>query len=52
MGSERRQRWGVSGQGMVEYGLLVFLVSVTVMAIMFLLADQFGSIFSNSLNSI
>ena len=40
------------GQGMVEYGLLVLLVTVTVMAVLFLLADQFGSIFSNAGNSI
>jgi Flp pilus assembly pilin Flp len=52
MGLVMRLRRGQSGQGMVEYGLLVLLVTVTVMAILFLLADQFGSIFSNAMNSI
>ena len=41
-----------AGQGVVEYGLLVFMISVAVLGIMFLLADQFGNIFSNVASSI
>lgn len=42
----------LAGQGVVEYGLLVFMISVAVLGIMLLLADQFGSIFSNVTSSI
>ena len=35
-----------SGQGLVEYGLLIFLASVIVLAILILLGPQTGSIFS------
>ena len=35
-----------AGQGMVEYGLLIFLASIIVIAILLLLGPQTGSIFS------
>jgi len=35
-----------AGQGMVEYGLLIFLASIIVLAILLLLGPQTGSIFS------
>ena len=34
------------GQGLVEYGLLIFLASIIVLAILILLGPQTGSIFS------
>lgn len=54
MGLERRQLTPRChpGQGVVEYGLLVFMISVAVLGIMLLLADQFGAIFSNVTSSI
>ncbi len=41
-----------SGQGLVEYGLIIFLVAVVVIAILVLLGPQIGSIFSNISDSI
>lgn len=35
------------GQGLVEYGLIIFLVAIVVIAILVLLGPQIGSIFSN-----
>lgn len=35
-----------AGQGLVEYGLLIFLASIIVLAILLLLGPQTGSIFS------
>ena len=34
------------GQGLVEYGLLIFLASIIVLAILLLMGPQTGSIFS------
>ncbi|MSQ15511.1 MAG: Flp family type IVb pilin [Dehalococcoidia bacterium] len=35
------------GQGLVEYGLIIFLVAIVVIAILVLLGPQIGKIFSN-----
>lgn len=35
------------GQGLVEYGLIIFLVAIVVIAILVLLGPQIGAIFSN-----
>ncbi len=40
------------GQGLVEYGLIIFLVAIVVIAILVLLGPQIGSIFSGISNSI
>ncbi len=40
------------GQGLVEYGLIIFLVAIVVIAILVLLGPQIGSIFSNVSSSI
>ena len=34
------------GQGLVEYGLIIFLVAIVVIAVLVLLGPQIGSIFS------
>ena len=40
------------GQGLVEYGLIIFLVAIVVIAILTLLGPQIGGIFSNISGSI
>lgn len=40
------------GQGLVEYGLIIFLVAIVVIAILMLLGPQIGSIFSGITGSI
>ncbi len=40
------------GQGLVEYGLIIFLVAIVVIAILVLLGPQIGSIFSGITDSI
>ncbi len=40
------------GQGLVEYGLIIFLVAIVVIAILVLLGPQIGAIFSNVSNQI
>ena len=40
------------GQGLVEYGLIIFLVAIVIIAILVLLGPQIGSIFSNVTGSI
>lgn len=48
------RKWLVreEGQGLVEYGLIIFLVAIVVIAILVLLGPQIGSIFSNVSSSI
>ena len=40
------------GQGLVEYGLIIFLVAIVIIAILVLLGPQIGSIFSGITGSI
>ncbi len=40
------------GQGLVEYGLIIFLVAIVVIAILVLLGPQIGAIFSGITGSI
>lgn len=40
------------GQGLVEYGLIIFLVAVVVIAILVLLGPQIGNVFSDINTSI
>ena len=40
------------GQGLVEYGLIIFLVAIVVIAILVLLGPQIGSIFSGISSAI
>ena len=40
------------GQGLVEYGLILFLVAIVIIAILVLLGPQIGSIFSSVTGSI
>ena len=35
------------GQGLVEYGLIIFLVSIVVIAILILVGPRIGSMFSS-----
>lgn len=51
---ERVQKWLAreEGQGLVEYGLIIFLVAIVVIAILVLLGPQIGSIFSGITSSI
>ncbi len=48
------QKWfkREQGQGLVEYGLIIFLVAIVVIAILVLLGPQIGSIFSGITSSI
>jgi len=41
-----------SGQGLVEYGLILILVAVIVIVILFLLGPAIGNMFSTIVNSI
>lgn len=48
-----RQVWEQQdGQGLVEYALILFLVSIVVIAILALLGPQIGSIFSSIYNAL
>jgi len=38
---------GESGQGIVEYALIIFLVAIVVIAILLLLGPQIGEVFSS-----
>ena len=40
------------GQGLVEYGLIIFLVAIVIITILVLLGPQIGSIFSGITGSI
>jgi pilus assembly protein Flp/PilA len=40
------------GQGLVEYALILFLVSIVVITILALLGPQIGSIFSSIYNAL
>ena len=54
-GVKHMQQWlsrQEEGQGLVEYGLIIFLVAVVVIAILVLLGPQIGSIFSGISNSL
>jgi pilus assembly protein Flp/PilA len=54
------RRWSVltsladrdEGQGLVEYGLIIFFVAIVVIAILMLLGPQVGSIFSSIVNAL
>lgn len=35
-----------SGQGLVEYGLIIFLVAIVVIAVLLLVGPRIGSVFS------
>jgi len=43
---------GERAQGLVEYGLIIFLVAIVIIAILVLLGPQIGSIFSSITTSI
>ena len=49
---DERARLRQSGQGMVEYGLLVLLISVVIFAIFWLMGSQFGAIYSSIGDSV
>lgn len=38
---------GELGQGLVEYALIIFLVAIVVIAILLLLGNQIGAVFSS-----
>jgi pilus assembly protein Flp/PilA len=40
------------GQGLVEYGLIIFLVAIIVIAILVLVGPQIGSIFSSVVDAL
>ena len=40
------------GQGLVEYGLIIFLVAIVIIGILVILGPQIGSIFSEVTASI
>lgn len=41
-----------SGQGLVEYALVLVLVAIVVIAILTLLGPQIGQVFSNVMNGL
>lgn len=41
-----------SGQGLVEYALILFLVAIVVVAVLVLLGPQIGSIFSSVVRAL
>jgi len=41
-----------SGQGMIEYGLLVALISIAALAVIVLLGPQLTTIFGNVVNAL
>ncbi len=47
-----RKRQEKKGQGLVEYALILVLVSVVVIAILLLLGPQIGSVFSAIYNKM
>lgn len=40
------------GQGLVEYGLIIFLVAIVVIAVLILVGPRIGSVFSQITQSI
>jgi pilus assembly protein Flp/PilA len=44
-GSNRSR--GETGQGLVEYAIIIFLVAIVVIAILLLLGPQIGAVFSS-----
>ncbi len=44
---EQRGWPGQAGQGLVEYGLLVLLIAMVVLAAFLLMGGQFGAVYSN-----
>lgn len=40
------------GQGLVEYGLIIFLVAIVVIAVLILVGPRIGSVFSQITSSI
>lgn len=45
-GGTQMERWQEKGQGLVEYALLLALVSIVVVAVLMLLGPTVGNIFS------
>lgn len=43
---------GEEGQGMIEYGLLVALISIAALAVIVLLGPQLSTIFGNVVNAL
>ncbi len=41
-----------SGQGLVEYALILFLVAIVVIAVLVLLGPQIGSVFSSVVRAL
>jgi pilus assembly protein Flp/PilA len=46
------KRWQEKGQGLVEYALLLALVSIVVVAILMLLGPTIGNIFSEIIKAL
>ena len=44
--SADRGEAGEAGQGLVEYGLIIFLVAIVVIAVLLLVGPRIGSVFS------
>jgi pilus assembly protein Flp/PilA len=43
---------GQSGQGMIEYALIIFLVAVVVIAVLVLVGPRIGSMYSSLVQAI
>lgn len=48
----RTSRLRKSGQGLVEYGLIIFLVAVVVIAVLITLGSPIGAVFSGITGAI
>lgn len=47
-----RARHGEEGQGMVEYALIVMIISITLIISLTLIGQQAGNMFSNASNGL
>lgn len=45
------REWG-AGQGLAEYGLIIIMVAILVMAILFIFGNNVGTIYSNIIRAI
>jgi pilus assembly protein Flp/PilA len=47
-----RRSWNTSGQGLIEYALIVLLVSLVVIVVLSLVGGEINQVFENILNGL
>jgi pilus assembly protein Flp/PilA len=50
--SVERRGWNISGQGLIEYALIVLLVSLVVIVVLSLVGGEINQVFENILNGL